>query len=101
MVLLVMTTAVAEVVQLYLDHAKYQPLPGEPSLEAPAKGNPISHGQLIDISNFLKTNASRLQLVRSDGSLIPTHLSDLLKGCSTYTPPKTPPAEPVCLSRQL
>jgi hypothetical protein len=93
MVLLAMTPAVAEVVQLYLDHAKHHPLPGEPSLEAPVQGNPISHGQLIDISKFLSTGASNLQLDRPDGSRLPAHLSDLLKGCSIYTPPKKPRAE--------
>jgi hypothetical protein len=89
MVLLTMTPAVAEVVQLYLDHApksKTQSVTDDPSLNAAAEGSPISHSQLIEISRYLNA----FNPVRADGTSRPARLSDLLRGCSVYTQPRPP-----------
>jgi hypothetical protein len=56
----------------------------EPSLSHPKVGNPISHGQVIDISSDLK--ARRIQ---------PNNLEALLRGSRVYTPPPPPKTEPV------
>ncbi|TVY55059.1 hypothetical protein LCER1_G004814 [Lachnellula cervina] len=52
----------------------------EPSLENPKAGNPISHGQVIDLSRQLKALG-----------LSPCTLETLLKGARVYIPP--PPAK--------
>ncbi|TVY22943.1 hypothetical protein LHYA1_G008438 [Lachnellula hyalina] len=52
----------------------------EPSLENPKVGNPISHGQVIDLSRQLKAQG-----------LSPCSLEILLKGVRVYIPP--PPAK--------
>ncbi|TVY37169.1 hypothetical protein LOCC1_G008038 [Lachnellula occidentalis] len=52
----------------------------EPSLENPRVGNPISHGQVIDLSRQLKTQG-----------FSPCSLEILLKGARVYIPP--PPAK--------
>jgi len=92
MVLLAMTPAVAEVVQLYLDHAPdAQSLTDDPSLNAAAEGNPISHSQLIEISRYLNADAGKLYLAPTAGGRSrPSRLSDLLRGCSIYIQPRPP-----------
>jgi TMEM199 family protein len=86
MVLLCMTPAVAEVVELYLQ-SNLDKQDQDPSLKSPAEGNPISHGQLIDISRFLKRNRDRVHAAK-DGTPFPTRLEELLRGCTVYIPPK-------------
>jgi hypothetical protein len=99
MVLLAMTPAVAEVVQLYLDHAPHaQSLTDEPSLDAAAEGNPISHRQLIEISRYLNADAGNLNLARHDGRSRPSRLSELLRGCSVYIHPRQPKPKQVAAS---
>lgn len=95
MVLLTMTAAVVAVVELYLEHHPIEANPDEPSLDAPTTGNPISHGQLVDISKYLKSNPEKVEGRETDGRQLPIHLSELLKGCSIYTPPLKPKPEPV------
>jgi hypothetical protein len=56
----------------------------EPPLSHPKVGDPISHGQVIDISRDLK--ARRIQS---------SSLETLLKGSKVYIPPPPPKAEPV------
>ena len=56
----------------------------EPSLENPKVGNPISHGQVIDLSRQLKAQG-----------LSPCSLEVLLKGARFYVPPPPPKKEPV------
>ncbi|KAI0381270.1 endoplasmic reticulum-based factor for assembly of V-ATPase-domain-containing protein [Hypomontagnella monticulosa] len=55
----------------------------EPSLKDPTIGNPISHGQIMDIWNQLKNK---------DGNAI--RLEQLLRGATIYTPPPPPKPEP-------
>jgi hypothetical protein len=56
----------------------------EPSLSDPKVGNPISHGQVIDISKQMRSEA-----------LQPSRLEELLRGSRVYIPPPKPKPEPV------
>ncbi len=58
--------------------------PAESSFENPKIGNPISHGQVIDLSAQLK--ALGIQ---------PSSLDILLRGSWVYVPPPPPKPEPV------
>ncbi|KAI6710116.1 hypothetical protein PZA11_007704 [Diplocarpon coronariae] len=55
----------------------------EPSLLNPRLGDPISHGQIVELSQDMK--ARQLQ---------PHRLEDLLKGARVYIPPPPPKPEP-------
>lgn len=57
---------------------------GEPSLENPKLGSPISHGQVIDLSRKLKVQG-----------LSPWSLDTLLRGARVYVAPPPPKSEPV------
>lgn len=61
----------------------------EPSLKTPKVGNPVSHGQVIDLWKQLK--ASKLS---------PCSLDLLLRGARVYIPPPPPKPEPVSIARQ-
>ena len=66
----------------------------EPSLDQPAVGNPITHGQIIAISRTLreiKTDTSNGKLE----AMVSYHLDDLLRGSKVYIDPPKPKAEPV------
>ena len=56
----------------------------EPTLSNPRIGSPISHGQVVDLSQAMKA-----QMLR------PCRLEDLLKGARLYIPPPPPKPEPV------
>jgi len=56
----------------------------EPSLSDPKVGNPISHGQVIDLSKKMRTEV-----------LQPSRLEELLRGSRVYIPPPKPKPEPV------
>lgn len=56
----------------------------EPLLSDPQLGNPISHGQVIDLWKRLKATGS-----------FPRSLDILLRGARVYTPPPEPKHEPV------
>jgi TMEM199 family protein len=92
-----MTPAVAEAVQAFLDSKGYQST-DEPSLESPAAGNPISHGQLIEISRHLKSLGPRNT---KDGKVLPITLDELLRGCAIYTEPKPEKKAKVSILRAL
>jgi len=64
----------------------------EPSLESPAIGKPISHGQIIDIHKSLSNVHSDIASPADK----PYHLNDLLRGAQIYVPPPKPTAQPVC-----
>jgi hypothetical protein len=85
MVLLTMTPAIVRALEVAEQTSRedFENLqqPSEPTLAAPKAGNPISHGQLIDLSTLLKRHA------------LPTTLDALLHGSSVYMPPP-PPAKP-------
>jgi hypothetical protein len=96
MVLLTMTTAVVEAlhksppaiakddVESSSEAAQAAPSDGEPSLANPAVGNPISHGQIVDLWK-------RLQ---GDSEPAPS-LEMLLRGSRVYVPPPPPKPEKV------
>lgn len=56
----------------------------DPLLQNPKLGNPISHGQIIDLWKRLKGRGTR-----------PRTLDSLLKGSRIYHPPPKPKPEPV------
>ena len=94
MVRLTITPAILRALE-ELQHTGHVPqAQGEPSLEQPAIGNPITHGQIISISKTLKeikTNATD----SSGEDKVPYHLDDLLRGSKVYVEPPKPKAEPV------
>lgn len=80
-----MTPTVVHAVQRYLDTVKEAP-DQNPSLKAPAEGNPISHSQLIAISNYFKQREP-LPRGQLNNEALPIKLDDLLRGCKVYTKP--------------
>jgi hypothetical protein len=95
MVLLTMTATVVAIVEVYLENNQIESKPEEPNLDAPKIGHPISHGQLVDISKYLRSKPEKVEGKKVDDRRVPTHLSELLKGCSIYSPPPKPKPEPV------
>ena len=69
----------------------------EPPLDNPAIGNPISHGQIIALSKFLRKAENETVDRGSPASQVHAsyHLDDLLRGARIYTRPPKPKAEPV------
>ncbi|PMD19189.1 hypothetical protein NA56DRAFT_575805 [Hyaloscypha hepaticicola] len=63
--------------------AKAEKSSAEPSLSNPMVGNPISHGQVVDISRDLKSRGVQ-----------PLSLEALLRGSKVYAPPPLPRVEP-------
>jgi hypothetical protein len=88
-----MTPAVVAAVKIYNEDNKDVPKDGQPGLEAPAVGDPISHTQLIDISKYLKEHPEKARNGEDVEATI--HLSELLKGCAIYIPPPPPKLEKV------
>jgi hypothetical protein len=70
-----MTEATVDVVKQYITLSP-SIKDGEPSLDSPKEGNPISHAQLINISKSFR------------GKNKPVHLDELLKGSTIYQQPK-------------
>ena len=92
-----MTDAIVVALRFYsendptaLDSAQ---LEGEPSLQDPKVGKPISHGQIIAISNSLRK--SYAGKTASGEKPIAYHLDDLLRGSKVYIEPPKPKPEPV------
>jgi len=89
MVLLTITPSIAEALKKRTeaagDSAKEEELPdGEPNLENPSVGDPISHGQIIDLWRNLRCHGHR-----------DCRLESLLRGAKVYVSPPPPKAEPV------
>ncbi|KAK8183369.1 endoplasmic reticulum-based factor for assembly of V-ATPase-domain-containing protein [Phyllosticta capitalensis] len=110
MVLLTMTSAIVAAVQTCHDLAdaeqmsKLQP-PSEPSLSDPELGKPISHGQLIDIAEFLKARLNTPDDTHdqpvNEEQRPSFRLNDLLRGSRVYIPPPKPKPEPSNEYKQL
>ena len=66
----------------------------EPSLDQPAIGNPIAHGQIIAISKTLKKIRKDVTNGNAD-NIVSCHLDDLLRGSKVYVEPPKPKAENV------
>jgi hypothetical protein len=94
MVLLTMTAAIVAAVEEYTAvPVKEASHPDEPSLTNPVVGNPISHGQILDVHKAL----NKLRIGSVDAAQAPPTLDGLLRGAQIYIPPPKPKAEPVCL----
>lgn len=100
MVRLTMTKAMVVALQLYKSESKeclIDRVADEPSLDEPAVGNPISHGQVIQLSNYFR-HRSKSQESTSTGSrddAIAFDLDNLLRGSKVYVEPPKPKPEPV------
>jgi hypothetical protein len=96
MVLLCMTAAIVAALEQHQkgqtarQDASEKAPSGEPSLENPQVGSPISHFQLVEISKALRREAQGGQ--RHDRISDDFRLSTLLRGAAFYNPP--PPAKP-------
>lgn len=92
MVLLTITPAVIEALgernKLGPVDRQVEPLEDEPSLRDPKPGNPISHGQVVDLWKDMQRR-----------NQVHYTLETLLAGARIYVPPPTPKPEPVSLSR--
>lgn len=66
----------------------------EPSLDQPAIGKPITHGQIIAISKTLREIKTDVTNGKLD-TIVSCHLDDLLRGSKVYVEPPKPKAEPV------
>lgn len=86
MVLLTMTQPIVDGLNKIDDDALAKLVPNEtdPSVTSPAIGNPVSHGQIVDLWKALK------------GQQQQASLEELLRGSSVYIPPPPPKKEPVC-----
>ena len=86
MVLLTMTFTIVDAIKEYqsqnLDSGNRHL--SEPPLESPAIGNPISHGQLIDISRALKQSDTNTKY----------RLDNLIRSSQIYIEPPKPKPEP-------
>ena len=66
----------------------------EPSLNKPTLGNPITHGQIISLSQTLR----KIRSQSTNGGVntdVSYHLDDLLRGSKVYVNPPKPKVEPV------
>ena len=94
MVRLTITPAILRALQELQDRGQVPQAEEEASLDQPAIGNPITHGQILAISKILKE-------IRNDATndnlhdLASYHLDDLLRGSRVYIEPPKPKAEPV------
>lgn len=97
MVRLTMTPAILRALKRLHERGQVPAFRGEasePSLDQPAVGNPITHGQIIAISKTLKdinTDATNGEFE----SIVSYHLDDLLRGSKVYVESPKPKAEPV------
>lgn len=95
MVVLTMTPSIVEGLQIWnglsrQQQEKLRSQSDEPSLEGPAIGNPISHGQIIDLWAILRDSGKREYSLES-----------LLRGSTVYVSPPPPKPQPVrCPARR-
>jgi len=92
MVLLTITPAAKSAIQVFHQHSLGSIrciVEGEPSLAEPEVGQPITHGQLIDIVRALQRHHDATQSPKSYS----ISLEEVLKGSKIYVPPPKPKAE--------
>ncbi|KAF2195416.1 hypothetical protein K469DRAFT_543192 [Zopfia rhizophila CBS 207.26] len=89
-----MVRAIREAQKVAEEEVSKLQLPSEPSLAEPKTGNPMSHGQLIDISTLLKKHADKIRSEEEEAEPVAYHLDSLLKGSKIYIPPPPPKKEP-------
>lgn len=114
MVLLTMTPTMVTAIEKYLQIVTSRDksngdenddvLADEPSLEHPAVGNPISHGQVMDIFTRIRQHRFASEMDMQDGQKSYNkdqefQLEDLLRGSRVYVPPPQSRSEPVSYPR--
>lgn len=100
MVLLTVTPAAKIAIDLYNDlnqteegtAKSQQSAQNDPSLVDVAVGDPVSHGQLIEVATFLRGQRKDVSSHELPSTFCLDHL---LKGSRIYTPPPKPKQEPV------
>ena len=100
MVYLTMTPAILQALDILSAHGQAQIATGnavEPSLDQPVEGDPISHGQLIEISRRLKQIRDEAEHCETHNDDAIYHLDDLLRGSRVYVEPPKPKVEPVSM----
>ena len=100
MVYLTMTPTILQALDILNIHGQAQTVAGnetEPSLDQPVEGNPISHGQLIEISKRLKLIKEEAEGRGATDHDAFCHMDDLLRGSTIYVEPPKPKVEPVSL----
>ena len=100
MVYLTMTPAILQALDILSAHGQAQITAGnatEPSLDQPVEGNPISHGQLIEVSKRLKQIREEAEDREAHNDNVICHLDDLLRGSRIYVEPPKPKVEPVSM----
>ena len=100
MVYLTMTPVILQALDILSAHGQAQITADnatEPSLDQPVEGNPISHGQLIEISNKLKQIREEAEYREAHDDSVICHLDDLLRGSRIYVEPPKPKVEPVSM----
>ena len=100
MVRLTITPAILRALQELQDRGQVPQAQDEASLEQPAIGNPITHGQILAISKILKEIGNNAIKDNLD-DLVSYHLDDLLRGSKVYVEPPKPKAEPVGVTYPL
>ena len=100
MVRLTMTKAMVAALELCNSENKDCPvhrIADEPSLEEPAVGNPISHGQVIQLSKYFKHRSKSRENKNIDArdDTLTFDLDTLLRGSKVYVEPPKPKPEPV------
>ncbi len=99
MVLLTMTPAMVAAIEELRDlpgvNAVLAGASDEPSLAEPKVGNPISQGQVIDISRSLRAHEMAGKPSYSSDKPVPYQLDNLLRGSRIYNPPPAAQPEPV------
>lgn len=88
MVLLTITPATLRALEVYTTHSGGNSLKkdGDPDLSKAAEGDPISHGQLVDLSNIMKREHLKLQKSVN----VDFGLETFLRGAKVYVPPPKP-----------
>jgi TMEM199 family protein len=69
---------------------------GEPSLDAPQIGKPISHGQVIELSKALRDHLGQSP-EGGASDRVSCELADLLRHSQVYFDPPEPKPEPVSI----
>lgn len=100
MVYLTMTPAILQALDILNAYGQAQTVASnatEPSLDQPVEGNPISHGQLIEISEKLKQINEEAEGREAQDYNVICHMDDLLRGSRIYLEPPKPKVEPVSM----
>ena len=95
-----MTPAILQALDILSAHGQAQIVTGnakEPTLDQSVEGNPISHGQLIEISKRLKRIREEAEDHGAQDDEVLCHLDDLLRGSRIYVEPSKPKVEPVSM----